>query len=77
MKNYADFSKRARQISESKQCCIECYYGGPSHHGCYCPFSDAFMEDKKMNPCYDGALIMLVHKATVETAEKMLFTFTG
>lgn len=67
MKTYADISKKARQISSSKECCDHCYYCGSKNSvfGCNCPFSDAYMEDMHMNPCYEGALIHLAKKETL------------
>lgn len=57
MRDLAELHKKALAISESKECCDNCYYGGYDAVFCMCPFSDGIMEDINMDPCYEGALI--------------------
>lgn len=70
MKRLADLHNKARLASESKKCCDSCYYGGYDAVLCMCPFSDGVMEDRNMNPCYEGALIHFAQQDILDTVKE-------
>ena len=58
-----EMRQKARRISVRKEPCDNCvYYDGESPM-CWYPHSDAYIEDLKINPCYEGVLRFLVKGA--------------
>jgi len=68
-----DMRKEAKRISKRKDACLTCvYYKAESDLSCLCPYSDGYMEDLNIDPCYEGVLRYLVESAQSNTAEHVV-----
>ena len=62
-----EMRQKARRISRRKVPCDNCVYCDGESALCWYPHSDAYMEDLKINPCFEGVLRCLVREADQRT----------
>lgn len=58
-----EMQKKAKRISKQHDSCDMCVYGKGETWSCRYPYSDWYMEDLNIDPCYEGVLRYLVKEA--------------
>ena len=57
-----DIRRQAKRISKRNDSCDKCVYGECEYPWCAVPYTDGYMEDFDIDPCYEGVLRYLVRE---------------